>query len=110
MPEVENWEIEAGNIPSRGVSGDFFKVELRHDESEIVLMLSDVSGKGIGASLLTASLEALCAGPVHDGVPPEEIFRSVGDLTAPRRNLDTGVDLPGLLENVAYACQIPVDC
>jgi serine phosphatase RsbU (regulator of sigma subunit) len=80
LPEVTGWDIVAGNIPSRGVSGDFFKVELRHDESEIVLMLSDVSGKGIGASLLTASLEALSAGPIHDGVPPEEIFRSVSHL------------------------------
>jgi serine phosphatase RsbU (regulator of sigma subunit) len=43
-------------------------------------MLSDVSGKGIGASLLTASLEALSAGPIHDGVAPEEIFRSVSHL------------------------------
>jgi len=80
LPEVEGWDIVAGNIPSRGVSGDFFKVELRHDESEIVLMLSDVSGKGIGASLLTASLEALSAGPIHDGVAPEEIFNSVSHL------------------------------
>ena len=80
LPEVEGWDIVAGNIPSRGVSGDFFKVELRHDESEVVLMLSDVSGKGIGASLLTASLEALAAGPIHDGVPPEEIFNSVSHL------------------------------
>jgi serine phosphatase RsbU (regulator of sigma subunit) len=80
LPEVEGWDIAAGNIPSRGVSGDFFKVELRHDESEIVLMLSDVSGKGIGASLLTASLEALSAGPIHDGVAPEVIFNSVSHL------------------------------
>ena len=80
LPEVEGWDIAAGNIPSRGVSGDFFKVELRHDESEIVLMLSDVSGKGIGASLLTASLEALSAGPIHDGVAPEDIFNSVSHL------------------------------
>jgi serine phosphatase RsbU (regulator of sigma subunit) len=80
LPDVEGWDIVAGNIPSRGVSGDFFKVELRHDESEIILMLSDVSGKGIGASLLTASLEALSAGPIHDGVAPEDIFRSVSHL------------------------------
>jgi sigma-B regulation protein RsbU (phosphoserine phosphatase) len=80
LPEVEGWDIVAGNIPSRGVSGDFFKVELRHDNSEVVLMLSDVSGKGIAASLLTASLEALSAGPIHDGVSPEEIFTSVSHL------------------------------
>jgi serine phosphatase RsbU (regulator of sigma subunit) len=80
LPEVEGWDIVAGNIPSRGVSGDFFKVEWRHDESEVVLMLSDVSGKGIAASLLTASLEALTAGPIHDGVAPEAIFSSASHL------------------------------
>jgi sigma-B regulation protein RsbU (phosphoserine phosphatase) len=80
LPEVDGWDIAAGNIPSRGVSGDFFKVELRQDDSEIVLMLSDVSGKGIAASLLTASLEALAAGPIHDGVAVEDIFRSVSHL------------------------------
>jgi serine phosphatase RsbU (regulator of sigma subunit) len=80
LPEVQGWDIVAGNIPSRGVSGDFFKVEMRHDNSEIVLMLSDVSGKGIAASLLTASLEALSAGPIHDGVAVEDIFRSVSHL------------------------------
>jgi serine phosphatase RsbU (regulator of sigma subunit)/pSer/pThr/pTyr-binding forkhead associated (FHA) protein len=80
LPEIEGWDLGAGNIPSRGVSGDFYKVELRHDESECVLMLSDVSGKGVGASLLTASLEALAAGPIHDGVPAEEIFTSVSHL------------------------------
>lgn len=80
LPEVEGWDIVAGNIPSRGVSGDFFKVEMRHDFSEVVLMISDVSGKGIAASLLTASLEALSAGPIHDGVPVEDVFRSVSHL------------------------------
>jgi sigma-B regulation protein RsbU (phosphoserine phosphatase) len=80
LPEVPGWDIVAGNMPSRGVSGDFFKVEMRHDDSEVVLMLSDVSGKGIAASLLTASLEALSAGPIHDGVAVEDIFRSVSHL------------------------------
>jgi sigma-B regulation protein RsbU (phosphoserine phosphatase) len=80
LPEVPGWDIVAGNIPSRGVSGDFFKVEMRHDDSEIVLMLSDVSGKGMAASLLTASLEALSAGPIHDGVAVEDVFRSVSHL------------------------------
>jgi len=35
----------------------------------------------------------------------EEIFRSVGDLTAPRRHPDMGVNLPGLLENVFAVCE-----
>ena len=80
LPEVEGWGLAAGNIPSRGVSGDFYKVEITEDGSQCYLMLADVSGKGIAASLLTASLEALAAGPIHDGVPPEMICSSVSHL------------------------------
>jgi sigma-B regulation protein RsbU (phosphoserine phosphatase) len=36
-------------------------------------MIADVSGKGMAASLLTASLQALSEGPIEDGLPPEEI-------------------------------------
>jgi sigma-B regulation protein RsbU (phosphoserine phosphatase) len=37
------------------------------------MMIADVSGKGMGASLLTVSLQALSEGPVEDGLPPDEI-------------------------------------
>src|SRR6185312_5828578 len=40
---------------------------------ELVLMIADVSGKGMAASLLTASLQAFSAGPIEDGLPPDEI-------------------------------------
>ena len=42
---------------------------------EVELMVADVSGKGMGAALLTASLEALVAGPLEVGYPPDEICR-----------------------------------
>ena len=64
LPEVAGWELWAGNVPSRRVSGDFYKVVERttDDGSELVLLLADVSGKGMAASLLTAALEAMTAG------------------------------------------------
>ncbi len=77
LPEVPGYALHAGNIPSRGVSGDYYQVlkrSSRHgDGHEVVLMVADVSGKGIAASLLTVSLEALSSGPIEDGQPPEEI-------------------------------------
>ncbi len=79
LPEIEDWKIYAHNIPSRGVSGDFYKVELV-DDGTCAIMVADVSGKGIAASLLTASLEALAAGPIHDSVPPEKICDRVSHL------------------------------
>ncbi len=79
LPEIEGWRLYAHNIPSRGVSGDFYKVEAI-DDGSCAIMVADVSGKGIAASLLTASLEALAAGPIHDAVPPEKICDRVSHL------------------------------
>lgn len=74
LPRIAGYELFARNIPSRGVSGDYYVVLERGGGSEVVLMVADVSGKGIAASILTASLEALAAGPIEDGLPPDEIF------------------------------------
>lgn len=79
MPEIAGWQLHADNIPSRGVSGDFYTVEVS-DDGRCAVLVADVSGKGIAASLLTASLEALVAGPIHDGLAPEEICGRVSHL------------------------------
>jgi serine phosphatase RsbU (regulator of sigma subunit) len=78
LPDVEGYELWGGNVPSRGVSGDYFKIEERAEGSELVFVIADVSGKGIAASLLTASLEALAAGPIEVGQDPAEICTKVG--------------------------------
>jgi len=73
LPEVSGFELYARNLPFHGVSGDFYQVLERAEGTECVLLVADVSGKGIAASLLTASLEALAAGPIEDGQAPEDI-------------------------------------
>jgi sigma-B regulation protein RsbU (phosphoserine phosphatase) len=89
LPEPEGWEIYAGNVPSRGVSGDYYQMVERENNTELVIMLADVSGKGMAASLLCASLEALAAGPIEGGYPPSEIFNRVSrrlfDRTPPEK-------------------------
>lgn len=84
LPEVAGYALHAGNIPSRGVSGDYYQVLERPgtegEENECVLMVADVSGKGIAASLLTVSLEGLSLVPIEDGLPPEEICNRLSRL------------------------------
>jgi sigma-B regulation protein RsbU (phosphoserine phosphatase) len=82
LPELPGWELHGGNTPSRGVSGDYFAVVARDggEARECVLMVADVSGKGMAASLLTASLEAFAAGPIEDGLPPEAICAKLSRL------------------------------
>ena len=77
LPEVEGYDLYGGNIPSQGVSGDYFEVIERLDGREFVLFIADVSGKGIAASLLTAYIEALSTAPIEDGLAPDEIFTRV---------------------------------
>jgi len=73
LPEVPGWELHGGSVPSREVSGDYYLVTRRESDGAVVLMVVDVSGKGIAASLLTASIEALAAGFLEVGLPPEEV-------------------------------------
>src|SRR3954454_2637602 len=64
LPEIAGWDLYGGNIPSRGVSGDYYEVVERFAGRECVFMMADVSGKGMAASLLTVSLQALSTGPI----------------------------------------------
>lgn len=77
LPEIPGYEVHAGNLPSRGVSGDYYDVRPRHEGTEVVFLVADVSGKGMAASLLTASLEALTTDPIESGLPAHEICARV---------------------------------
>lgn len=76
LPDLSGWEVHASNVPSRVVSGDYYVVVPRPGGGAVV-MVADVSGKGIAAALLTASLEALAAGPIEDGLSPHEVCERV---------------------------------
>jgi serine phosphatase RsbU (regulator of sigma subunit)/pSer/pThr/pTyr-binding forkhead associated (FHA) protein len=73
LPSFDGWSLLGRNIPSRGVSGDYYVVVPRKEGAECVLFMADVSGKGIAASIVTASLEALAAAPIEGGDPTDEI-------------------------------------
>jgi serine phosphatase RsbU (regulator of sigma subunit) len=87
-PEVAGLEIHGGNIPSRGVSGDYYQIIDRPDTNEVVVIIADVSGKGIGASLLTAYVDALFNAYVSANLEPAEIFNRV----SPQMNAKTPVE------------------
>jgi serine phosphatase RsbU (regulator of sigma subunit) len=80
LPALQGWSLHGGSVPSRGVSGDYYLATLRRDGGELFGMIVDVSGKGMGAALLTASLEALAASPVQNGMAPGEIAPLVSNL------------------------------
>jgi sigma-B regulation protein RsbU (phosphoserine phosphatase) len=104
LPQLAGYALRATTLPSRTVSGDFYKVVLRPKARECLFMVVDVAGKGLTAALLTASIEALSAGPIDAGLAPGELCVSLSRYlhlrTPPERfatafvgalELDTGV-------------------
>ncbi|MCP4898830.1 MAG: SpoIIE family protein phosphatase [bacterium] len=77
MPKMDGYQLHGGNIPSRLVSGDFYEAVERFDGRECVLMMVDVSGKGIGASLVAQHIEASCFALIEGGYSPQEILTRV---------------------------------
>jgi phosphoserine phosphatase RsbU/P len=57
FPKVEGLEIEAICRAARSVSGDYYDF-IQLDPSHVAIALGDISGKGISAALLMASLQA----------------------------------------------------
>jgi serine phosphatase RsbU (regulator of sigma subunit)/pSer/pThr/pTyr-binding forkhead associated (FHA) protein len=87
-PQVAGLEVHGGNIPSRGVSGDYYQVVERPETNEVAVIIADVSGRGIGASLLTAYVDALVNAYLGENLEPAEIFNRV----SPQMNAKTPVE------------------
>jgi hypothetical protein len=89
LPDVPGYAIHGGSVPSQVASMDIYKVVQRNDGKECLLFLAYVSGKGLAAALVTASLEALSVGPIESGLGPAEIFdrvsRRLYERTSPEK-------------------------
>jgi serine phosphatase RsbU (regulator of sigma subunit) len=88
MPKVRGFEIHGGNTPSRGVSGDYYQIVENADRGEVAVVIADVSGKGIAASLLTGYVDALVNAFLGENMEPADIFNRV----SPQMNAKTPVE------------------
>jgi serine phosphatase RsbU (regulator of sigma subunit) len=77
LPEVPGYSLFATNDASRSVSGDFYEVQTRDNSDAPVIVIADVSGKGMSASLVAASLDALLMGPIEVGHSTDAICARV---------------------------------
>jgi sigma-B regulation protein RsbU (phosphoserine phosphatase) len=57
IPVIEDYSLEAFQIQCQQVGGDLYDVA-RLDDGQILLLLADVSGKGMGAALLASNILA----------------------------------------------------
>lgn len=79
LPELKDYEIAGLNIPSREVGGDYYDV-IPIAEGIYGIAIADVSGKGAGAALLMANLQASLHALAVGGIPIEEMVARINNL------------------------------
>src|SRR5271156_5187658 len=75
LPSLPNYAIEAAYLPAREVGGDFYQV-LPQTDGSILVVIGDVSGKGLGAAMTGAfAIGALHALATEISDPPQLLSR-----------------------------------
>ena len=64
MPVIPGYDLAGINIPSKEVGGDYYQT-MELNEGRVALIIGDVAGKGVPASLLVSTLDA-CLGAYLD--------------------------------------------
>ncbi|UCH84768.1 MAG: SpoIIE family protein phosphatase [Candidatus Latescibacterota bacterium] len=78
-PQIHGYELSASTIPSRYVGGDYYDFRVLGDDT-LVVVVADVSGKGIPASLLMATLRAAVNSNADARKHPAAMLQRVNSL------------------------------
>ncbi|MBL0926317.1 MAG: SpoIIE family protein phosphatase [Phycisphaerales bacterium] len=68
------FDLRGTNIPAEQVGGDFFDYFMLPDGS-LVLLIADVSGKGVPAAIFMAVSRTVIKNLAMEGLPPAEVLR-----------------------------------
>ena len=83
LPQLDGYEFAGTNKPCRTVSGDYYDVIVRPD-GRIYFVIADVSGKGITAALVMASLATAFTIFTRTDPTPAELVRELNVTLAPK--------------------------
>jgi phosphoserine phosphatase RsbU/P len=87
MPPVTGVDIAAVNVPSREIGGDYYDV-LQPSETRVGFAIADVSGKGAGAALLMANLQASLRALAETDPPLNDLVFRINNLIHRNTALD----------------------
>ena len=98
FPDRREFDVFASMDPARAVGGDFYNFFLI-DDDHLALVIADVSGKGIPASLFMMSTSLLITDRTNMGGTPGEILAYVNSKLCTRNKSDMFVTVwLGILE------------
>jgi len=92
LPRLPGFDLAAVNIPSRQVGGDYFDV-IPISETRTGMAIADVSGKGAGAALLMANLQAFLRALVPDAHSIPDLVHRLNNLIHQNTGLDKYITL-----------------
>ncbi len=83
LPSIEGYAFAGTNKPCRTVSGDYYDVVVRPD-GRIYFIMADVSGKGITAALVMASVATAFSIFTRTDPTPADLLRELNVTLAPK--------------------------
>jgi sigma-B regulation protein RsbU (phosphoserine phosphatase) len=91
-PEVPGFEISGINIPARQVSGDYFDY-VRVDPDHFGIVIADVSGKGVPASLIMAMCRSVLRSQAPNNQSPADVLHKVNRQLFPDMKEDMFISM-----------------
>ncbi len=95
-PAVEGFQIAGVNIPARQVSGDYFDY-IKVDDDRLGVVIADVSGKGVPASLIMAICRSALRAEARGSLSPAEVLRKVNRQLYPDIKEDMFISMAYLI-------------
>ncbi|HWB61130.1 MAG TPA: GAF domain-containing SpoIIE family protein phosphatase [Chthoniobacteraceae bacterium] len=97
-PDVEGFQIAGVNIPARQVSGDYFDY-IRIDDCHTGIVIADVSGKGVPASLIMAMCRSVLRSTAAGNCSGADVLRKVNSQLYPDIKEDMFISMAYLVLN-----------
>jgi serine phosphatase RsbU (regulator of sigma subunit) len=79
VPDLPSWHVAAFYRPARTVGGDFYDF-IPLPDGRLMVVIGDVTDKGVPAALVMASTHALLRGAAPRLISPGEVLAHVNDL------------------------------
>lgn len=95
-PVVNGFEIAGTNIPAQQVSGDYFDY-IQVDDDHLGVVIADVSGKGVPASLIMAICRSALRAEARASQSPAEVLRKVNRQLYPDIKEDMFISMAYLI-------------
>ncbi len=91
-PDIPGFEISGINIPARQVSGDYFDY-IKVDDQHFGVVIADVSGKGVPASLIMAMCRSVLRSQAPSNPSPADVLRKVNRQLFPDMKEDMFISM-----------------